>query len=154
VKDDAGDLLGTIIVGYDVRYEKMLEEALRSSEKKYRELYTMVRLMCDNVPDLIWAKDLNRRYIFANKATCDKLLNTKDPEEPIGKSDDFFYQREKKSRSDNKQWFTFTDNIVDSDRITTEKREAGRYLESGFIRGEFTYFDVHKAPFWDENGEI
>ncbi len=154
VKDDAGDILGTIIVGYDVRYEKMLEEALRSSEKKYRELYTMVRLMCDNVPDLIWAKDLDRKYIFANKATCEKLLNTENPEEPIGQSDEFFYQRERDSRSDNKQWFTFADDIVDSDRMTIEKREPGRYLESGFVHGQFTFFDVHKAPFWDENGEM
>ncbi|MBW6516343.1 MAG: PAS domain S-box protein [Candidatus Cloacimonetes bacterium] len=151
VKDDAGDTLGTIIVGYDIRYEKMLEEALRNSEKKFRELYTMVRLMCDNVPDLIWAKDLEKRYIFANKATCQILLNTSDPEEPIGKTDAFFFQREKESHKDDKFWFTFAEDLPDSDSITLERRQAGRYLEFGNIRDEFVYFDVYKAPFWVEN---
>ena len=164
VKDEAGDILGTIIVGYDVRYEKMLEEeivlrkktesALRESEKRHRDLYNMVRLMCDNVPDLIWAKDLNRRYIFANKATCENLLNAKDTDEPIGKTELYFFTREKESQPHNKIWFTYGDICVDSDNITLRNREPGRYVEFGNIRGKYTYHDVYKAPFWDEYGNL
>jgi PAS domain-containing protein len=37
------------------------------SESGYRSIYNMVRLMCDNVSDMIWAKDLDKKYIFAKK---------------------------------------------------------------------------------------
>lgn len=154
VKDDDGDVLGTIIVGYDVRYEKMLEEALLESEKKYRSLYSMVRLMCDNVPDLIWAKDLEKRYIFANEATCKKLLHAGYSDEPIGKTDEYFFYREKESRPDDDKWYTYADNAKDSDSLTLEKRKAGRYIESGYIKGDFVHYDVFKAPFIDEQGNL
>ncbi len=131
VKDEAGDVLGTIVVGYDVRYQKLLEEeielrkktekALKESEEQYRGLYSMVRLMCDNVPDLIWAKDLNRRFIFTNKATCDKLLFAKDTQEPVGETEKFFFKREKKSMPENKKWFTYGDICVDSDSPVKKK---------------------------------
>ncbi len=164
VKDEAGDILGTIIVGYDVRYQKLLEEeielrkqtelALQESEKKTKKLYSMVRLMCDNVPDMIWAKDLNNKYIFVNKATSNKLLNAKDQEEPIGRSEQYFYDREKNSHPNNKKWFTFGDISTDSDSITIRNREPGRYIEFGTIKNKFLYLDVHKAPFWDEFGSL
>ncbi|MCK5504845.1 MAG: response regulator, partial [Thermodesulfovibrionia bacterium] len=64
---------------------KRADEALRESESRYKHLYSMVRLMCDNLPDLIWTKDLENRFVFANKAYCEKLLNAKDTDEPIGK---------------------------------------------------------------------
>jgi len=153
VKDDAGDVLGTIIVGYDLRYEKMLEEALRESEQKYKKLYVMVRLMCDNVPDLIWVKDPERRYIFANKATC-RLLNAEDPEEPLGKTEEYFIEREKERHSKNPKWFTYSGTSEKSDSIVMEKLESIRYLESGFIRGDFAYYDVYKAPFRDEEDRL
>jgi len=164
VRDDSGDVLGTIVVGYDVRYQKLLEneidlrkqaeEMLKESEKKTKKLYSMVRLMCDNVPDMIWAKDLNSRYIFVNKATREKLLNSKDTEEPIGKTEQYFYNREKDNHPNNKKWFTFGDISTDSDAITIRNREPGRYIEFGNIRNKFVYLDVHKAPFWDEYGNL
>ena len=50
-------------------------------------------MLCDNVPDMIWAKDLEKRYTFVNKALCTNLLNARDTEEPIGKTDLFFSGR-------------------------------------------------------------
>ena len=64
-----------------------------SSEKKlsqeaeiYRNMYSLLRMMCNNAPDLIWAKDLAGRYLFANRAICDVLLQARDTDEPIGKT--------------------------------------------------------------------
>jgi PAS domain S-box-containing protein len=154
IKDEAGMPLGTIVVGYDVRYEKMLEEALIESEHKYRKLYSMVRLMCDNVPDMIWAKDLERRFVFANEATCKNLLFAADSEEPIGKTAEYFFNREKEGNRKQKEWFTFAEGEKNSDMSTLEERKASRYVQSGFIRGRFTYYDVNKAPFLDESGKL
>jgi PAS domain-containing protein len=59
------------------------EESLGRSEAAY----SMMPLMCDNVPDLIWAKDLERRFLFVNRAICEKLLIAGDTAEPLGKDD-------------------------------------------------------------------
>jgi len=68
---------------------------LQESNKKYEELSTLMRLMADNMPDMLWAKNLNKEYIFANKAICDNLLGAADTEEPLGKTDMFFALRER-----------------------------------------------------------
>ena len=36
------------------------EEILQESEKKYQNLSGLLRLLCDNVPDMIWAKEIGR----------------------------------------------------------------------------------------------
>ena len=32
------------------------------------------QMMIDNVPDLIWAKDMEDRYLFVNRAICRSVL--------------------------------------------------------------------------------
>ena len=59
--------LGTVV---DISHKKLAEESLEEPEALYRNLNSMMRLMCDNVPDLIWAKDLTKRYLFTNRAIC------------------------------------------------------------------------------------
>ena len=66
----------------------------RQSQRKSQELYSLMRLMCDNVPDMIWAKDLNGAFTFVNRAMAAKVLGAADTEEPIGKAiqiDAMFY---------------------------------------------------------------
>ena len=75
-----------------LQYDRLqrFEQALLESESRYKSLYTLIRLLSDNMSDMLWAKDLENRYLFANKAMCDKLLIASDIQEPIGKTDLFF----------------------------------------------------------------
>jgi PAS domain S-box-containing protein len=114
----------------------------------------MVRLMCDNVPDLIWAKDLETRFIFANKAICEKLLNAKNTDEPIGKTDMCFAERERDSHPGNPDWHTFGEICRDSDSVVMKSRKSERFDEFGNVKGQFLYMDVYKAPFWNDEGEM
>jgi PAS domain-containing protein len=52
----------------NITARRRAEEAARLSDERARTLAAMLRRMCDNVPDLIWAKDLEGRYLFANAA--------------------------------------------------------------------------------------
>jgi two-component system, cell cycle sensor histidine kinase and response regulator CckA len=133
---------------------KESEEALRRSREKYQSLSKMLRLMCDNVPDMIWAKDLRKRYIFANKAICRDLLNAADTEEPIGKTDLFFAERERQLYPDDPEWHTFGELCRDSDAITMNSGMPQQFDEYGNVQGRFLFLDVHKAPFLDENGKM
>ncbi|MBP6764861.1 MAG: PAS domain S-box protein, partial [Rubrivivax sp.] len=65
---------------------KLAEQAVRDSEARSRNLASLLRLMADNVPDMIWAKDLDKRFLFANRALCRHLLNATDTDEPVGKT--------------------------------------------------------------------
>jgi signal transduction histidine kinase len=114
----------------------------------------MLRLMCDNVPDLLWAKDLNKRYLFVNQAICDKLLCARDTMEPIGKDDMYFTSRERSMHPDDSEWHTFGEICRDSDSIVMESGEAGRFDEFGNVQGDFLFLDVYKAPFRDETGQL
>jgi PAS domain-containing protein len=112
---------------------KMADEALLESENRYKHLYSMVRLMSDNLPDLIWTKDLENRFIFANKACCEKLLNAKDTDEPIGKTDMYFANREKESHPENPEYHTFGEMCTESDLEILETKKPQRFDESGNV---------------------
>lgn len=124
--------------------------ALNRSESEYQGLHKMLRLMTDNVPDLIWAKDMQDRYLFANQAMCDKLLKCKSPDQAIGRTDIFFARREQDAGHNH----TFGEMCVNSDDIVKREKTPGRFLEDGLVRGRYLMLDVNKAPFWGPGGEI
>ncbi len=130
------------------------EAALLKSETKYRSAYTLMRMLCDNVPDMIWAKDLEKRFLFANKAVCRDLLKATDTDEPIGRIDMYFVERERKKHPDDPHWHSFGEICGDTDTITMEAGIPKQFDEYGNVQGKFLYLDVHKAPFMDENGTM
>ncbi len=133
---------------------KKIQEMLEESKEKYRSLYQMLRMMCDNVPDMIWAKNMENQYIFTNKAMCEKLLMAKDTNEPVGKTDMFFAMRERESHREDPKWHTFGEICRDSDDVVKKKRKEQRFGEYGNVQGKFMFLDVNKAPFLNEKGEV
>jgi PAS domain S-box-containing protein len=122
------------------------------SKELLRVSSTLLRLICDNVPDLIWAKDLNKRYIFANTAICHHLLSAESTEEPLGKTDLFFAERERNRYADNPEWHTFGEICRDTDQITMDAGRPQQFDEYGNVKGRFMFLDVHKAPLYDDQG--
>ncbi|MCB0807019.1 MAG: PAS domain S-box protein [Bacteroidales bacterium] len=129
-------------------------KAIKDSNEKYKSLYSFFRLMADNVPDMIWAKDRSNNYIFANKSLCDNLLMAKNIEEPIGKDDMFFANRERKKKPEDPDWHTFGENMITSDEIVLKNHKSQHFHEYGNIKGRFLFLDVHKSPLIDEEGNL
>lgn len=123
-------------------------------DKGFEDLYHMVRLMCDNVPDMIWAKDRDKKFLFTNQAIIKKLLNAKNTKEPLGKTDMFFAERERSLHPENPDWHTFGEICRDSDEIVLKTQKPERFDEFGNVKGKFLYLDVNKAPFRNEEGDI
>ena len=142
-----GRPLGIFGVGHDVTERKQTEETSR-------QLASMLRLMCDNVPDMIWAKDLDKHYIFANKALCVDLLNANEIREPIGKSDLFFSDRERRQHPDDPQWHTFGELCQESDEIILQTKKPFVFVEYGHIKGKPLCLEIHKSPFVNASGTI
>jgi hypothetical protein len=53
---------------------------IESNELLNSELVERKHVVCDNVPDLLWAKDLEGNAIFVNKAVLFKLKDSANSE--------------------------------------------------------------------------
>ena len=138
----------------DITDLKKSQEILRESEQKYQKIFTLMRLMSDTMPDMLWSKDLNKQFTFVNKATCDNLLGAVDTSEPIGKTHLYFADRERAAHPENDQWHTFGELCEDSDEITLKEMREMQFEEFGNIKGEFLLLEVHKAPLYNNEGEL
>jgi len=103
---------------------------------------------------MIWVKDVNKRYLFANQVICNKLLMAQDTQEPIGKTDLFFAQRIRAERPEDKAWHTFGELCQDSDEVVISTGKPGRFREDGNVRGKYLCLDVIKVPMFDEDGKV
>lgn len=120
----------------------------------YKNLAEVFRLVADNSPDMLWAKDLEDKYIFANRAICKNLLNAKNTEEPLGNTDLFFAQRERQKHPDNPEWHSFGEICKDSDQIVKKNLTPTRFDEAGNVKGKFLFLDVYKAPLFDNSNKL
>ena len=114
----------------------------------------LVKLLTENLPDMLWIKDVEGHYIYANRAICEGLLMAKDTEEPIGKTDVFFALREREAHSDKPDWHTFGELCHDSDKIVIKNNKSMRFEEFGNVKGKMLILEVNKAPFYDDEGNI
>ena len=107
-----------------------------------REISFMKALM-DNLPDSIYFKDKNSRFVKINKATA-KKMGLKTPKEAIGKTDfDFFGEDMAKIAYNDEQNIIKTGKpIVDSEYKETYKDREDRWIA------------ITKMPWYDEKGNI
>jgi len=143
-----------LIVIRDISDRVSRQKEIKEAEERYRNLYSVFRLMADNTEDFLWAKDINNKYTFVNKTMCDRLLIAKNVNEPIGKTDIFFARRERKAHPENPEWHTFGEICADTDVQTIQGKGPKQFDEFGNVQGKFLFLDVHKAPIWDENGNL
>ncbi len=149
-----GDSNGHFIyLSRDITNRKKAEDLLSRSEQKYKQLNTLFRMVADNMKDMLWAKDMEGRFIFVNKANA-RFLNAVDTDEPIGKDDMFFVNRERSLHPDNPEWITFGELCTNSDNVVKESQKTGRFDEFGNIRGEFLFLEVIKSPLFNEKNEM
>ncbi len=114
----------------------------------------LLKLLTKHLPDMLWVKDLEGNYLYANQAICDNLLMAKDTQEPIGKGDVFFALRERETHKNNPQWHTFGELCFNSDQEVIDNQAPMRFEEYGNVKGKLLYLEVYKAPFYDKQGNV
>ena len=140
------------VAGMNRRLQKEIDRRMEV-EKELIKTVRMMRGMCDNLETMIWCKDLNKNYLFANKVVCENLLFT-TTEEVVGKDDIFFALREQALDPGNDKFHTFGKTCHMSDQKVLTSGKAIHLDEMGYLKGKRVVLEITKAPFFDGGGEL
>lgn len=109
-----------------------------------KELYkkdVIISAMIDKLPDMLWFKDVNGKYVYTNKAIRENLLLDENPE---GRTDLELSYAAKQEYGDKEH--TFGEVCGDSDKDVLENGYEGKkYVESGKVKGKMLHLEVNKS---------
>lgn len=134
--DKDNEIIGLVGISRDFTRQKQLEDAL-AKEKD------LLQSLMDNVPDYIYFKDLDSKYIRINKAVAESL-HVKDLNEVYGKCDHDFFPKE------------VADVFLAHEKeiFSSGKPIIGRIEKSCLLDGTQIWISTTKIPTRDENGKI
>ncbi|RPI02545.1 MAG: hybrid sensor histidine kinase/response regulator [Ignavibacteriae bacterium] len=134
--DKVGNPLYFITTITDITERKQAEEALA------KERYHM-NMLLDNVPDHIYFKDMESRFIRMNKSQAERF-GLKDPADAVGKTDfDFFAEGHARPAFNDEQQIMKTGEPL----VGVEEKEI-------WPNGDVTWVTTTKMPLRDKDGEI
>ncbi|MGC1620865.1 MAG: response regulator [Candidatus Acidiferrum sp.] len=117
--------------------ERMRGEETLSEERK------VLRALIDNVPDFMYVKDLDCRFVVANLSVA-RQMGAKTPEELIGKSDFDYYSRELASK-----FYEDEQRVIRSGQAEINREETG--LD---VQGNVSQVMTTQVPLRDKNGRV
>jgi two-component system, cell cycle sensor histidine kinase and response regulator CckA len=136
LRDDTGTVIGLLGIGRDVTAGIRLQ---RSLEKERTLLATLV----SGLPELIYAKDREGRFILANRADAN-FMGAGDPADLIGKSDYDYYRREVADA-----FFRDDMRVIEQGVSIVNKEEPNTSAI-----GEYRWILTTKVPLRDEKGTV
>ncbi|MEI7729641.1 MAG: PAS domain S-box protein [Verrucomicrobiota bacterium] len=134
--DANGNVVGIQGIFWDVTERKRTEEQLGLERD-------LMRTLLQNLPDRIYFKDVESRFLLCNDAMAARL-GLKDPNEAIGKTDFDFHPREKAE-----EFFQDEQRIILTGQPLINKRE--RQLD---LDGREIWALVTKVPIYNPGGGV
>ena len=162
----AGDFLGNLIYGeIESKLDKILEEIdkdktrtenlereLQKARLEKEEYKNLVLTVGETIPDMMWAKDIDGKYIYANDSILRGLFYNANYKMVIGKRDVEIANMCKNLVGYENH--TFGEICGNSDLVVLENLRKERFLEWGLINGKDLYLEVYKAPLFDSSGKV
>lgn len=130
------------------KYKAELE---KEREERIKEQNLFVSVM-DHIDDMLWAKDIDGRYIVANKAFREKFCYGLEWNEMQGKND-IELAKIFKNRVGNEN-HTFGEVCANSDEVIMRTETAKEFMEYGKINGRMMKLVVNKSPVYNYQGEL
>lgn len=123
----------------EVKEELTFDKEVLLKELKKRDV--IINAMIEELPDMLWFKDTDGKYLYANRAIRENLLFD---DKPVGKTDvELALQAKAKFGCEN---HTFGEVCGNSDLdVLASKHVNRKYVESGMIRGMMTHLEVNKS---------
>ncbi len=138
----------------DITEHIMRQKQITAAQESYKNMYSVFTLMTDNMTDLLWAKDMEMNYIFANRPFCEKFLMTSSKSEPLGKTLSEMSIIQSVIDDQNSGWPSLVNRDKNTDLEVLCTGKPTDYKDSWFVNGKFIYIDIRKAPIYDEKGEM
>ena len=128
--------LNFLAFGWDITNRKIKQIELELDQRFFN-------LLMDNIPDRIYFKDLNSKYLKINKATAHRR-NVENPDDAAGKTDfDFFTKEHAQAAFDDEK------KIIDTGSVLENIEELETWQD-----GRKTWASSTKAPYYNDKGKI
>ncbi len=143
LKDENGKVTGVLSSAQDITDRRLVEEAVKESEKKYR-------LITDNINDLVWIMDLGLKSVYISPS-CLKILG---------------YTAEERQKMPTKKIFTpesyqkilklFNSFINKLKKDRLREKDLNIKIEVEQVRKDGTTFwaESNVGAYYDDNGKI
>ncbi len=134
--DIHGQIVGTFGISRDITELKRIEDALQ----RERDL---LRTLIDHLPDLVFVKDRDGRFVMANRAIA-RFLGVAGPADVVGRTDDDFFSPE------------LAAHFIDDDRRVMETGSPLIDREESVVgtEGQALWLLTTKIPLRDTAGEV
>ena len=129
-------------------YKKELEIE-RDKSAKERNLFLSV---LDHLDDMVWAKDLEGKYIVANKSFREKFCYGISWDELQGMTDIELAKKFKKQVGEKNH--TYGELCANSDVVVQESKLPQKFLEDGNVNGKLMKLIVNKSIVVNQDDEI
>lgn len=130
------------------RIEEKLDSDIRELTEELEFYKGMIHSVAETLPDMMWCKGIDGKYLYANRAIKDGLIFS---ENPVGRDDIDLANKAKMLFGDDNH--TFGEKCANSDNVVLDNMRPMRFLESGKIKGKMVYLEVFKAPMFI-NGKL
>jgi PAS domain S-box-containing protein len=136
IADEQEQPIAVAFIVHDLTEHKQAEEALAQER-------SLLRMLIDNLPDLIYVKDSQSRFVVVNQAQA-RLLGGTTPDEVLGKSDfDFFpHELAQKYYADEQAILQSGQPLISVEEPTTD------------TAGHKKWLTTTKVPLRDSNGQV
>ena len=132
----------------DVRKSIVSDKQLLLKELQKKDI--IMQAMMEKLPDMLWFKDVNGKYVYANKAIKEGLLLDNNPE---GKTDVELALNAKAKFGERNHTFGEVCGNSDID-ILEHEYTSKRYVESGKVKGKMLHLEVNKSIVKLDDGEV
>ena len=126
-------------------------EVLIATHNEKRKLERMMRGLSSATPDMIWAKDIEGRYIWCNNRLVNGLLQSGTIENTLGKTD---LELSREFQQKVQSMHTAGEVCYDSDKITLAEGRPMRFVEHFIVDDRPLVLSVHKNVLKNEKGDI
>ncbi len=136
IRDENGTIIGAAAMARDLTERKQAEEALDKER-------SLILALMDNIPDSIYFKDIDSRFIRINKALAQRF-GLSDPAQAVNKTDfDFFMPEHAQPAYNDEQ------EIIKSGQPIVGKEEKETWSDGGE-----SWASTTKVPLRDQEGRI
>ncbi len=138
VRNVAGNVDYLVVLIQDITERKQAEKMLREKEE-------FLRLVINNIPQLIFWKDINSVYLGCNKVFAQWLVDTQNPDDVVGKTDFYLSRTTEQAQS-----------LAKIDRRVMEADTPEYHLVEEVLHSDDKkrWVETNKIPLHDATGKV